>query len=306
MAFAKDIWRPAIVDAPMDKVVEQASLDGFAIHPFPEMPPFQFLADPFGLWRDGQLHIFAERLDYRDKRGRIEWLCFDGDLQLTERAIVLEEPWHLSYPFVIEAEDEIWMLPEAARSGRLTLYRCVAFPDRWEAAATLDVAGRPIDATPFFHDGRWWLIYRGDAGGDENRGLCLAHANKLEASWTLHPASPLAVAPSWARPGGTPFVLGRKIIVPIQDGGDTYGGGIRLMTISRLSPEDIDFTIGPKIVAPQAATPYVAGFHTLSAAGGVTLIDSKRIVRSLTGVAIDLRRSVDRWRARRHSPASAA
>ncbi|MFO0068866.1 MAG: formyl transferase, partial [Alphaproteobacteria bacterium] len=31
--------------------------------------PFTFYADPFGIWRDGKLHLCVEAYDYRSKHG---------------------------------------------------------------------------------------------------------------------------------------------------------------------------------------------------------------------------------------------
>ncbi len=106
------------------------------------------MADPFGHWRDGRLHVFLETYDYRVRVGRLEVLTYDADFTLLEQRPVLSEPWHLSYPFVFEAEGETWMLPEANKSGGLTLYRAVAFPNRWEAAGRIELGQVPIDATP--------------------------------------------------------------------------------------------------------------------------------------------------------------
>jgi len=155
MAFRKDIWRPAIIRAPLEEVIARRSIAGLPLQWLPPMESFRFLADPFGLWRDGRLHVFVETYDYRVRRGAIEVLIFNAGLELVERRAALSEPWHLSYPYVFEAEGETWMLPEAHRSGRLTLYRAVEFPHRWEAAQVIALDHVAIDATPLRHEGLW-------------------------------------------------------------------------------------------------------------------------------------------------------
>jgi hypothetical protein len=71
---------------------------------------------------------------------------------------VLDEPYHLSYPFLIEHDGEIYMMPEKAAQGRVDLYGCVAFPDQWEHARTLIEGQALSDCALFSHEGRWWML----------------------------------------------------------------------------------------------------------------------------------------------------
>ena len=59
-----DIWRCAIVKQTAEEIVRDGVSPGSAIW-FPDTPPFTFWADPFALWRDGRLYVFAEAFDYR-------------------------------------------------------------------------------------------------------------------------------------------------------------------------------------------------------------------------------------------------
>jgi hypothetical protein len=131
LGLVKDMWRVGLIRAPMADLLKPGALAGHPVIWIPDPGPLCFLADPMGVWRDGRLHVFVEIYDYRDRIGAIEVLIFDADLNLLERRPALKEPWHLSYPFIIEADGETYMLPEAHKSGRLTLYRAVDFPTKW-------------------------------------------------------------------------------------------------------------------------------------------------------------------------------
>ncbi len=293
MALRKDIWRPAIVMAPADAIVAQGSIAGFPMQWLPPMGSFQFLADPFGLWRGGRLYVFVETYDYRVRIGAIEVLVYDADFRLVDRQPVLNEPWHLSYPLVFEAEGETWMLPEAHRSNRLTLYRAVDFPTRWEPAHVIELDHVAVDATPVFHDGLWWLFYTSaDREPDKMSALHVAHAERLAGPWTPHPANPVRVDVASARPGGMPLVIDGRIVLPVQDCSRTYGGAIRPLTMTTLTPERFEAEIGTALTAPASCTPFVEGFHTLSAAGPVTLVDMKRTELSLHGLSIEAVREI--------------
>lgn len=286
-----DLWRCAVVHAPMSDLVAAGSLAGRKITWLNETRSFRFLADPFGYWRDGMLHVFAEALDYRDKRGRIDCLRFDADFRFLGRQIVLSEPWHLSYPVVFEADGEIWMLPEAYRSGALRLYRAARFPDKWEVVPDWSFPVAAIDASPVWHGGLWWMFFSPPGSSVEKQSLlCAAYAESFSGPWRLHPRNPLRRDLMSARPGGTPLVTPQGIVLPTQDCTRTYGGAVSLLAIDELSPELFSASVTGHLIMPDAFAPWVDGLHTLSSAGPVTLIDAKRVSRSPTRLAFDARR----------------
>ena len=291
MGLRKDIWRPAIVRAPIGDILARGSIEGLPIQWLPPMGSFEFLADPFGLWRDDKLYLFVETYDYRVRVGAIEVLVYDRNLNRIGRQPVLNEPWHLSYPFVFEAEGETWMLPEAHRSNKLTLYKAVDFPTGWEPAHAIELDHVAVDATPIFQDGLWWLFYT-SASREEDKmsALHVAWAEKLAGPWHPHPMNPVRVDVASSRPGGTPTIVDGRIVLPVQDCSTTYGGAIRPLTIDRLTPELFEAHMGEQPSPPASFAPYVEGFHTLAAAGDVTLIDVKRTELSAHGLSIEIRR----------------
>jgi len=280
-----DIWRTGIIRLPLEEVLARGGIDGLPIRWLPQRPQrYTFLADPFGLERDGKLHVFVEALDYRDRHGRIEVFTFDAELDLVDHSVCLSEPWHLSYPFVFEADGNIFMLPEASRSGGLTLYRAIDFPRRWEAASRIEMPDVTIDATPFIHDGKWWLFFSPASRKEDE--LHLAFADKLEGPWRGHPANPVCRGNDGSRPGGTPVIIDRRIVLPVQDCSTTYGGAVRALRFDQLKPDRLSCELGDPIRPPPSFAPYDAGLHTLSACGSFTLFDAKRIDRSLKGMVI--------------------
>ncbi len=288
-----DIWRPAIARRPIAQVVASGSL-GEDIIWLPEDGPFRFLADPFG-WHDtaGHLHVFAERYDYRTRHGTIDMLVLDKDFSVLERRPCLTEPWHLSYPQVFAGEGETWMLPEAHRSGGLTLYRAQGGLADWRAECRLELDCVPVDATILHHDGRWWLFYSpGTTKLAKISELHVAWAERLCGPWTAHPGNPVRIDRSSARPGGTPMVIDGRIMLPVQDCAATYGGGLRPLWIDRLDESGFGATAGASLPIPATAGPYRDGLHTLSACGDLTLFDVKRIDRTLGGLMIDVRRKL--------------
>jgi hypothetical protein len=255
------------------------------------------------MWRDGRLHLFAEAYDYRTRRGVIDHLRFGPDLSLEVRTTVLQEPWHLSYPFLVEADGEIWMAPEAHRSGVFTLYRATRFPDLWEPAGRFDLDTPAIDPSLFHHGGLWWMAYSpvGSQAAKQGR-LHMAYAKQITGPWTTHPGNPVRIDRASSRPGGTPFTVGGVLYLPVQDCSATYGGAVRLLRIDVLSPDRFAAEAGPAIAAPADAAPFVHGLHTLSSCAPLTLIDVKRVERSPRGLLIDVAGRLGRRRALEAAP----
>lgn len=66
------------------------------------------MADPFLLQRDGQLYLFYETKGAASGRGQIGVaVSGDGGVTFRHLAVVLDAPWHLSYPFVFEHEGQV-------------------------------------------------------------------------------------------------------------------------------------------------------------------------------------------------------
>jgi len=295
MPLRSDIWRIGLVEAPIEIVAARGIAPDTVVRWLPEEPAFRFLADPFGLWRNGRLHLFAEAYDYRTRHGVIDLIELGADLTPVGRRTVLREPWHLSYPQVFEAEGEVWMTPEAHRSGALTLYRAAPFPYVWEPAVRLELDTPPIDATVFSHAGLWWIAYSPSGPQSFKQGrLHLAWAERLAGPWRTHPDNPVRVDRASSRPGGTPFVSKGVLQLPVQDCTRTYGGGVRLLQVRELKPDRFEAEAQGLLAPPPQAGAYRAGLHTLSACGDHTLIDVKRIDRSARGLVIALQRRLGR------------
>lgn len=297
MPRRKDIWKCGFVAQPIEKVVAAGGIDD-PVSWLPDEPSFEFLADPFG-WRadDGHLRIFAEHYDYRSRHGAIEILTFDEAHRLVDRRPCLREPWHLSYPQVFAAEGAVWMLPEAYRSGTLTLYRDHGGLTDWRAECRIMLDCIAVDATILRWNDRWWLFYSpATSKATKLSYLHVAWSHSLCGPWTPHPANPVRVDRLSARPGGTAVEIDGRIMLPVQDNSTTYGGALRPLWINRLDEQHFEAEAGAALSLPPSAGLYRDGMHTLSACGDITLFDAKRIDTSIRGLALDLKRNLGGYR----------
>lgn len=243
-------------------------------------PPFAFLeddgqrfyADPFPIEHEGRSWLFVEEYPYALGRGVVSVAELGADGRFGRPRIVLQEAHHLSYPNVFAHEGEIFMIPESSAINQVVLYRAAAFPDHWQREAVL-IEGRSFnDATLFQHQGRLWMFgTERFAGGSPSDTMVVYSAERLRGPWTPHPLNPVVIDRAGARPGGRIVQVDGKFFLPVQNGTETYGGGLGLREILRLDATDIRF--GPTLPIHDAALKAPASLHTLNRAGRLEVID---------------------------------
>lgn len=195
--------------------------------------PSWFVADPFMLRRDGRWHLFFESLTKGPFHGDIGYASSADGLAWQYHQVVLDEPWHLSFPLVFEHAGEVYMTPESFEHRQVRLYRGAPFPLRWEPVATL-VDGRDLLDPVVFEVAGHWYMFASVPGG---RRLHLLHAPALTGPWTDHPASPVVEDdPRRARPAGRVVVHQGRRWRLAQDGDGDYGRAVRAIEILEITP----------------------------------------------------------------------
>ncbi|WP_317980901.1 glucosamine inositolphosphorylceramide transferase family protein [Paenibacillus glycanilyticus] len=266
--FVTEQWNVGVVREPI-----QSFLNGVVpeIQWLPKR--LNFLADPFGIQVNGQLHILAEEYDHASGKGVITEVIPGNSVGTAYLRRLMEMPFHMSYPYLLEHEGDVYCIPETYQDNQVSLFKAVQFPKRWEKAGTLIENIQAVDATPFHHEGKWWLFCT-DESTDSNSHLYLWHADALKGPWKSHPLNPVKLDVRSSRPAGTPFVHRGELFRPAQDCSQTYGGAVVLNRIIMLTPND--FREEPAVrIAPDRKSAYGDGLHTLSAVGGITLVDAK-------------------------------
>ena len=261
-------WNVGVVQVPIEAMLTAGKEQAVSWLP---TRAGHWAADPFGLERDGVLHIFFEGFSRRLDRGSISHVSISRDGIISDPETVLDPGVHASYPFLVEHDGATFMLPETSAAGELVLYEAVSFPLQWRRAATLLSGIRAVDASVIEHDGLWWM-FAGIDGSGQNQNLYAWHARDLTGPWTPHKANPVKTDARSARPGGTPFISAGQLYRPSQDGSRRYGGRVVINRLDVLTPAT--FAERPvKAVGPRRGSPYPHGLHTISAAGDRTLID---------------------------------
>jgi hypothetical protein len=274
--FVHEQWNIGLIRAPIHTVLSGQHAPRIEWFEAPQR--HEFVADPFGVVRDGKLVVFFEYLDQRNPRGVIVASDERGsEASRTAVQIGPDSPVHLSYPYLLEVGDKLFCVPETHEAQEVALYELAEFPARWRRVATLLNGRALVDATLFASGDLWWLAASEVASKGKTSELHLWHAPDFRGPWTPHAQNPVKVDVQSARPGGTPFVHEGTLYRPAQDCSATYGRRIVINRVLELTPESFKEERATTF-EPDAAGPRPAGVHTLSAVGDYTLVDGKRFL----------------------------
>lgn len=243
-------------------------------------PPDRFWADPFLCLHQGQRQLFFEEFLEDRGRGRISTLALDsqGRPLTPEPTTALSLPEHLSYPFLFADQGELFMLPEAGARGRLELYGCVRFPDRWERVQSLMVDVRVKDCTLLRHRGYWWLFCAQGRGRQRlNETLVVFYADRLLTDqWREHAQNPLRRDFTSARPAGRiQQDQHGRLLRPVQNAVPRYGYGLGIQEIVELTPERYRERSVWRTTGPAHGW---QGLHHIDWCAGLLALDVQRLI----------------------------
>lgn len=234
-------------------------------------PKSRFLADPIAIKHGGKTVLFVEDFDHDQQKGMISAIEFGAAGPMGSLRKVLEEPWHLSYPFVMEFGGDVWMIPESTANREVAIYRADPFPMNWTREATLLRDVSATDSTIVWHEGIFWLFTTIETPDHTFSDLHLFSAKTIFGPWVSHARNPVLKDARSARSAGKIVERNGTLWRPVQDCSERYGASVGLAEIINLSDNEyvqvVRNTIGPCKEWPGRR------LHTLSQAGGYEFID---------------------------------
>jgi hypothetical protein len=237
-------------------------------------PKDRFWADPFIVEKEGNYYFFIEELEYKDGKGYISVIEFNPDSQKQTSRKILEQPYHLSYPFIFELMGTHYMIPESSGNRTIDLYRCEQFPLKWVYQTTLMRNVNAADATVKYYNGKYWLFTLLESNTEEkiNTNLHIFYSeDMLSNNWVAHAANPVIVDMSSARPAGSIFEEDGVLYRPSQDCTERYGWALVINKIITLNENEY---VEERISHfPPHWQPNLLATHTINKTKEITLID---------------------------------
>lgn len=231
----------------------------------------RFYADPFPFEHEGRTYLFVEDFEHAVGRAGISVVPWTAEGPDGVPAPVLAHDVHLSYPFVLEHDGDVWMIPETSGAKTIELYRAVQFPWTWERHSILVTDVEASDSTPFQHDGRWWLTATVGDGGSLSDSLWVWSAPDLRGPWAPHQNNPVLIDISSARPAGRVVHHEGHLLRPVQDCSTGYGAALAIAEITRLDDDAFEQRVVRRFAPGE--TWRGTRLHTLNIGGGIETID---------------------------------
>ena len=241
-----------------------------------EPPLNHFWADPFLIIVNRKEYMFFENYDYKTQKGKISWAQVDGT-SIVETGDALDLNYHLSYPFLWQEPDNVYMVPESHAVNRVEMWRAVDFPNNWVRHATL-FEGDSCAETTLFRDPSgilWCFVNKStDKFNDHCSELYIYRIDDIkEGRITPHKKNPVIIDTRCARNAGPIYVnKDGETIRPSQiNENDVYGYGLNLCRIDKLTIDEYKETIVQSLI-PQFATDAI-GMHHVDQVGEHFVID---------------------------------
>ena len=237
-------------------------------------PDGHFLADPFILKEGAETYCFVEDYDWSKGKGSIAVYKISNGAPIN-LGIVLEEAFHLSFPYIFRHESKIYMLPESADNMDIRIYESLEFPTKWKLKTIIKENVSAADSMIFRRNGIWWLFSNINpiGGRDCCSELSIFYTdNPIDGKWVPHEKNPVIFDPSFARNGGMVLDNGSLYRVgQIQTFGTYGGGGVSINQIVELTTSSYKEQSVLKLY-PEFQQG-IKGAHHLHSAGGVTAFD---------------------------------
>lgn len=227
-------------------------------------------ADPFLIEHEGKTWLFAELYDRIKRKGVLGCRELIGG----KWRIILDEPFHLSYPFVFEHNGAYYMIPESFKSGKILLYKANSFPYSWELVQQLKEMSA-VDSTLLQTPSGQYLLTVHVVNSIGTLTLVpIANDGSLQPACTVSTPQDCN-----CRPAGKAFIKNGMLIRPAQDCSKGYGYGLNFTHITKISNNHFEETLLLKVLPKDIRICRVSnpqGIHTYNCSSQYEVIDYKQ------------------------------
>ncbi len=235
-------------------------------------------ADPFIYKKNDSYYIFYEKYNYFNDYGVIALTILNNNFDVIYESDLLDTQNHLSYPFIFNHNDELFILPESSKGndGSQYIYQFNFSNNTLHNKKLLIEYNRLLDGTLLFHDNKYWL-FSTKRGKKSNSDLLIHYSKTFDFGYISHSSNPVKVDNVGTRPAGNFIIENGVIYRPAQNNGFYYGKSITLNKIEILNESQFKETPVRKFVSSKLKK-YNFGIHTINISDDVIVIDGLRRV----------------------------
>ena len=237
-------------------------------------PKNRFLADPFSINYNNRTVVYVEDYDYNVNKGKISAyeITLEGHKEI---GVAIDEKFHLSYPFLIETNEGLFMVPESHQSKDIRIYKCIEFPLKWKLHKILMENISAVDTNIFKFNNKYWLFTSLDSSklGEHSSELHIFYADSFDStSWKPHSLNPVIFDAKKARNAGMIYSKESELYRVFQKQDfDRYGAALGVTKIKSLTEDKYEeeefMNIEPNF------SKNILGIHSFSFNSGILLND---------------------------------
>ena len=278
--FRQEDWNVGYVEVPLDDFLSSPQSHLRNIKWFEKKCRSAYFADPFVISTEKDTYIFFESYSYKLGKGRIEMVRRSNNYEKPQ--VVLEEPFHLSYPFVFEHDGCVYCLPECHQSNGIRLYRFDEKESKMELECILLEHIQAIDPTLVYQEGQWNLFFTQKDQPSVKLYRYVAH--DLKGPYQPCLANPIKVDCADARMAGAFIRWKDQLFRPAQECVRYYGTAVGLNRVDVFNSNSYEESLAERI-EPFVQSKFGKGLHTLNGNDQVTVIDGKRWLFTFVGMS---------------------
>lgn len=192
-----------------------------------------YSADPFLIKDRGDNYVFFE--EYNKSKGHIS-LCKIDKNSSKYLGKLIDEKFHLSFPFILKDGDRFFMIPESCNDKSLRLYESKRFPFDWEFNMKLLEGLDLADSIIIKSQGIYFILTSERLEGYHNSYKIFYSKNIESTDWKPHKLNPIMIN-QYSRNAG---LINNNILIFQQYNFNDYGNDIRLFKIIKLTEDDFE------------------------------------------------------------------
>lgn len=234
-----------------------------------QTPKGEWVADPFLFEENGKHFLFCEQ--YYNSKNKAGLSCYEiVNGEAVNGQLIIEEPYHMSYPCVFKYEDKYYMIPESSANDSIDLYEASSFPYSWTHKKTLLKGEKYVDTTVHIIGSKIYLLsYR-----KAKTGWLLVLFSLDIKNLKLYFVSSKYYESNIGRPAGSLFKDGDKLIRPAQLCKTKYGESILLYEVELDSDGKYDENLIDEIKVDSIDFPFpVNRIHTINRDSKYEVVD---------------------------------
>lgn len=233
--------------------------------------PTIIVADPFLFVHNDTLFLFYEQKKLH-RNGTIMMMQTNDLVHWSEPVEVLQEPFHLSYPWVFEKDGRVYMMPETCGDKSVRLYEAKNFEltkfhlvKKLVEQKTDDENEISFsDSSIVMRDGIYYLFTTVSNEG-VNR-LRLFYSDEFMGQYQEHPKSPVCASKKYGRNAGCLIEHNHELFRLAQDCENRYGDNVHILKVKELSLNDYAEEVVKENVLDSSDRFYRYGGHQLNIA----------------------------------------